>query len=413
MQQSEFKIYSEIDSCRICSSTVLEDVLDLGCQPPANSLRNNLIDQLPSAPLKLVQCGHCSAVQLTATVSPTYLFSQYLWVSATSSTARNYSETFCSEVLNRAETKLPFVVEIASNDGTFLKRFKEKDCRILGVDPAKNIANDAIDAGIPTLVEFFDVTVAKKILKEHQRPNVVIARNVIPHVKEIHSIAEGISTLVDADGIVVIEFHYAKKIVEELHYDSIYHEHLFYFSLKSLSVLFGQYNLYPFDAFISPISGGSLVLFFKNRKLETSPALTRLLEIEVQSGLNDLNIWQQFGENSKKHAIELKGIVSSYAMDSTLVAYGASARSSTLLNFAGISNQDIEFIIDRNPLKHAMLTPGTDIPIVSYDQAQKMLAGKNLLLLAWNFEYEVVDDLRSNGFKGDIIVPLPNRIHIR
>ena len=413
MQQNNQQIYTVIDKCRLCSSKDLQEVLDLGDQPPANSLREDWNVSVPCAPLKLVQCGHCSAVQLTATVDPAYLFSQYVWVTATSATARTYSEKYCTEVLNRTGVKAPFVVEVASNDGTFLKQFKEKGCGILGVDPAKNIANHASNAGIPTLAEFFDVTIAKKILAEHQRPNIVMARNVIPHVKEIHSIVDGMSSLIDDDGMVVIEFHYAKIITEELHYDSIYHEHLFYFSIKSLVALFSQYGLYPFDAFSSPISGGSLVLFFSKQHKELSAALNRLIEIEEHSGLNALSTWQQFGAKSKQHASNLRNIVAEYAKRGSLIAYGASARSSTLMNFAGISNSQIECVIDRNPIKHGLYTPGTNIPIVSYEEGLAKLDGKHLLLLAWNFEEEIVLDLRASGFNGDIIVPLPNEVHIR
>lgn len=413
MQQNNKQIYTEIKACRLCSSKNLQDVLDLGDQPPANSLRKGLNISVPCAPLKLLQCGDCSAVQLTATVEPSYLFSQYVWVTATSATARTYSETYCTEVLNRTGVKSPFVVEVASNDGTFLKQFKEKGCGVLGVDPASNIATNARNSGIPTLAEFFDVTIAKKILAEYQRPNIVMARNVIPHVKEIHSIVEGMSSLIDAEGIVVIEFHYAKIIAEELHYDSIYHEHLFYFSIKSLAALFSQYGLYPFDVFSSPISGGSLVLFFSKQHKELSTALNQLIETEEHSGLNAPSTWQQFGAKSKKHACNLRGIVAEYAKRGPLIAYGASARSSTLMNFAGLSSSQIECVIDRNPIKHGLYTPGTNIPIVSYEEGLAKLDGKHLLLLAWNFEEEIVQDLRASGFNGDIIVPLPNEVHIR
>jgi hypothetical protein len=413
IKQSNQRIYSEIDACRLCSSKDLQDVLDLGNQPPANSLRTSLNESLPYAPLKLVRCGNCCAVQLTATVDPAYLFSQYVWVTATSATARSYSERYCAEVLSRAKVERPFVVEVASNDGTFLKQFKEKGCRVLGIDPAKNIAAKASSAGIPTLAEFFDAAMAGKILAEHQRPNVVMARNVIPHVKDIHSIVEGLSVLADSDGMVVIEFHYAKTIVEELHYDSIYHEHLFYFSIKSLAALFSRYGLHPFDAFASPISGGSLVIFFSGRRIAPSAALNRLLEIEEASGLNHLNTWRQFGAKSERHARELKRVVVEYAKNGPLVAYGASARSSTLMNFAGISNHEIACVIDRNPIKHGLYTPGTNIQIVPYEEGLRQSGGKHLLLLAWNFEEEIVKDLRGSGFGGDIIVPLPNEVHIR
>ena len=406
-------IYVQIDACRLCSSKDLYDILDLGSQPPANSLRVDLSESVPVVPLKLVRCGHCSTIQLTATVDPDYLFSQYIWVTATSATAKNYSQVYCAEVLKRATVGSPFVVEIASNDGTFLREFKDKGCQVLGVDPAQNIATDATDVGVPTWAEFFDITIAKKILAEKPQPNIVMARNVIPHVKEIHSIVEGLSALVDANGMAVVEFHYAKTIAEELHYDSIYHEHLFYFSIKSLCALFAQYGLSPFDVLTSPISGGSIVLFFSRNKLQPSIELKHLIEIEDHSGLNDLSTWQRFGVESKKHVQSLKSVVVEYAQKNKLVAYGASARSSTLMNFAGISTQEIDCVIDRNPIKHELYTPGTNIPIVSYEKGLQKLDGKHLLLLAWNLEEEIVRDLRESGFKGDMIVPLPNGVHIR
>jgi hypothetical protein len=406
-------IYEEIDACRLCYSNNLEEILNLGNQPPANSLRSNLSESVPFVPLNLVRCIKCSALQLSATIEPAYLFSQYVWVTGTSETARNYSDTYCREVLKRSAVPSPFVVEIASNDGTFLREFKGRCCEILGVDPAQNIALSASDAGIPTLAEFFDKSVAEKILSTYGRPNIVMARNVIPHVKEIHSIAEGMSFLVDGEGVVAIEFHYAKKIAEELHYDSIYHEHLFYFSIISLTSLFAQYHLYPFDAFPSPISGGSLVIFFSKQQKKPSRELDEFIELERRSGLNDSSTWQRFGAESKKHALALKAIILKYAESSPLIAYGASARSSTLLNFAGLSSKEVECIIDRNPIKRGLYTPGTNIPIVSYEEGLEKLDGKNLLLLAWNFEEEVVRDLRASGFKGDIIVPLPNKVHIR
>jgi hypothetical protein len=406
-------IYTEIDACRLCLSKNMHPVLDLDNQPPANSLRKNLSEPVPEAPLALLRCDDCSVIQLTATVDPAFLFSQYVWVTATSATARSYSENYCAEVLKRAVVESPFVVEIASNDGTFLKQFKSKGCPVLGVDPAQNIAAAATNAGIPTWAEFFDITIAKKILADKQQPNIVMARNVIPHVKEIHSIVEGLSALVDDTGMVVIEFHYAKAIAEELHYDSIYHEHLFYFSIKSLCSLFAQYGLFPFDVLESPISGGSLVLFFSRNKLEPSMALKELVDAEDLSGLNDLSFWQRFGVKSEKHALGLRSIVADYAKKGKLVAYGASARSSTLMNFAGISAKEIDCVVDRNPIKHGLYTPGTNIPIVSYEEGLKKLDGKHLLLLAWNFEEEIVKDLRASGFKGDIIVPLPNEVHVR
>ncbi len=405
--------FTLINRCRLCSSESLFDVLDLGDQPPANALKPEQSGAELLVPLKIVQCQQCSVVQLTATVDPQYLFNEYVWVTGTSSTAKNYSQYYCDEVLKRCFSKKPFVVEVASNDGTFLEKFKERGCAVLGVDPAQNIARLANEKGIPTHADFFTENLAQDILKKKSSADIVMARNVIPHVKEIHSIVNGMSNLVNDEGLVVIEFHYAKKILEELHYDSIYHEHLFYFSIKSITSLFKKYGLYPFDVFESPISGGSLVLFFSKKKKSQSILLTKMISDELAAALNDYASWKNFSSKSIAHSESLKATIAKYASEAPLVAYGASARSSTLLNFCKITNKEIEFVIDRNKLKQSFYTPGTSIPIISYESAIKNIKGKNMLLLAWNFEDEVVNDLREIGYSEEIIIPLPRMVHKR
>jgi hypothetical protein len=198
-----------------------------------------------------------------------------------------------------------------------------------------------------------------------------------------------------------------------LQYDSIYHEHLFYFSLKTLTDLFSRYGLNGFDVFASPISGGSLVLFLSKSAIQNSKLYNELIAQEESTCLNDIGTWQQFGQASIQHAKELKNLVVEYSKGGSLIGYGASARSSTLMNYVGITNKEIACILDRNPLKHGLFTPGTNIPIISYEKGLETIKGSNVILLAWNFENEVVKDLRSIGFIGDIIVPLPNNIHIR
>jgi hypothetical protein len=407
------KIYDEVNSCRICGSQDLHEVLDLGMQPPANSLRETLAESVPEAPLTLIYCKQCSTAQLTATVDPYYLFNQYVWVTATSSTARAYSEIYADEVLVRTKLTTPFVVEIASNDGTFLRKFMERGCKVLGIDPAENIASIASSSGIPTWAKFFDENIADKIFNDEGTPDIVMARNVIPHVKEIHSIAKGMSSLVKQDGIAVVEFHYAKKILQELHYDSIYHEHLFYFSLKTICDLFSRYGLHAYDLFESPISGGSLVLFLSKSKLPTTEIMDKFLAEEDRLNLNELSTWVEFGEKCKSHAKALKELVVKYSSSMRLLAYGASARSSTMLNFAKISSEEIESIVDKSPLKQGLYTPGTNIPIVSFESAINGWKKRSMLLLAWNFTNEIESDLRRHGFDGDIIIPLPNEIRVK
>jgi hypothetical protein len=408
------QIFEEIKNCRICDSKEIIKFMDLTDQPPANSLRAELNENLQDVPLQLMHCSNCSTIQLSATVDPKYLFSHYVWVTGTSKAAHEYSKIFSTNVLERSEVEKPFVVEIASNDGTFLKDFATKGCHILGVDPAKNIAEMASQAGVPTMAEFFNLNTAKLVKEKYGNADVVFARNVIPHVKEVHSIIEGIADLLKEEGLGVIEFHYSQIILDELHYDSVYHEHLFFYSLQSMIYLLNQYGLKPFDLTQSPISGGSLVIYFSKIHIDQSAELTNALKQEKEKKTNELQTWQEFSAACEKHAKQLKSIVEEHKTKGPVIGYGASARSSTMLNFAGLNSEVIDCIIDKNPLKHGRYTPGTNIPIISFEEGKKLFNKcGSILLLAWNFEKEITEELRANGYTGSIIVPLPNVIRIK
>jgi SAM-dependent methyltransferase len=408
------QIFEEIKKCRICDSKEITSFMDLTDQPPANSLRAELSENLQNVPLQLVHCSNCSTVQLSATVDPKYLFSHYIWVTGTSKTAHEYSKFFSTNVIQRSKVEKPFVVEIASNDGTFLKDFASKGCKILGVDPAKNIAEMATQAGVPTMAEFFNLETAQIVKEKYGNADIVFARNVIPHVKEVHSIIEGIANLLKEDGLGVIEFHYSQIILDELHYDSVYHEHLFFYSLQSMIYLLNQYDLKPFDLTRSPISGGSLVIYFSKNQRNQTKELTDALKDEKNNKTNDLQTWKDFAAACEKHAKQLKSIVLEHKTKGAVIGYGASARSSTMLNYAGLNNEVIDCIIDKNPLKHGRYTPGTNIPIISFEEGKKLFTKcGSILLLAWNFEKEITEELRSNGYTGSIIVPLPNVIRLK
>lgn len=399
------QIYETINNCRVCNSIDIEEVLDLGNQPPANSLHKDNSDKPPLVPLRLLFCKDCCAVQLGETVDPEYLFNEYVWVTGTSSTAELYSRDFTKNALEVSGLKEPSVIEIASNDGTFLKCFQESGCEVLGIDPAKNIAEEASSRGIPTLSEFFSSELASDLVKNKGKADIVFARNVIPHVKAIHSIIEGINILMDDESTGIIEFHEAGLILKELHYDSIYHEHLFYFSLKTISFLLEKYDLFVFDVMPSPISGGSWVIYFSKTKRTKSKELNQAELSEEELGINDLETWLQFSRNVKDHAIKIKSLLP----ERRIMAYGASARSSTLLNYCGIGASNLVAIIDKNPFKHNLLSPGVEIPIISYEEGLEILKKeKDIFLLAWNFEEEIIKDLRKDGFTGNFIVPLPN-----
>ncbi len=402
-------ISTPVVRCRLCDGRDLDLILDLGTQPPANSLRARREDPLSAIPLVICWCRQCTTAQLTETVAPEHLFRDYVWVTGTSQTAREYSHTFYDHVAQRCGREGLFVVEIASNDGTFLQRFCEHGHRVLGVDPAQNLARAAELSGIPTLPEFFGLDVACRITQIHGHADAVIARNVLPHVPDPNDVVAGITHCLKDDGVGAIEFHWVDKILSELHYDSIYHEHFFYHSLHSVNRLLARHALTPFDVTESPISGGSLVVYFSKASRQPTASLHAKLAWEDEQGLASLATWREFAKHSLEHRDELRAMVEfEIKAGRRLVGYGASARSSTLLNFCGIDHRHLICIADQSPLKHDRYTPGTDVLIVSPERA---LAERpdTILLLAWNFRDEILGRLRDFGFRGDVIVPLPNR----
>ena len=402
-------LYEPITACRICGSGQIRMVLDLGAQPPANSLRGRLEEELPVIPLSICRCDTCTTVQLTETVNPHYLFRNYVWVTGTSATAKDYSRTFYAEAAKRCGDRSLFAVEVASNDGTFLRQFQERGHRVLGVDPANNIARIANEQGVETWAEFFDRKVAEEIIRRHGHADFIFARNVLPHVAHVHDVVSGMGHCLGEKGIGAVEFHYAKYIVDGLHYDSVYHEHLFYFSIKSMVYLLEQHGLWAFDLIESPISGGSIVLYLSKDKRARSQALVHTLETEDRSGLGLQATWDRFAERCFAHRDRLAAMVrEECARGATIIGYGASARSSTLLNFCGINDRHLLCIADQNPIKHNQYTAGTNVPIVSPEVAFSKKPDA-VLLLAWNFKEELLALLKSRyQFHGSIIIPLPN-----
>lgn len=403
-------ISKKITKCRLCRSPNLDTIIELGEQPPANSLREDVRDIIDSIPLTVCRCQKCTTIQLTETVNPKFMFSDYVWVTGTSKGAREYSEVFADRIISKFKNKPEhlFAVEIASNDGTFLRRFKELGHRVLGVDPAKNLAELAQKSDIPTKAEFFSNDVAKKVVLENGLADLVFARNVVPHVPDPNDVVAGMATCLHDHGVGAIEFHWIGKILAELHYDSIYHEHYFYHSLHSINELLLRHGLFLFDVAQSPISGGSLVTYFSKTKRIVSGELENQFAIEIERGISSLETWQDFARQAFHHRSVLRSIIENESnLKRKVIGYGASARSSTMLNFCGINHRHLICIADQNPFKHNRYTPGTDIPIVAPEAALHEKPD-TVVILAWNFKDEIIDDLKVRGFQGTVIIPLPN-----
>ena len=389
-------------NCHICKKK-LSKILDLNNQPPANSIFKK--KKPKSFPLILSFCKSCKLLQLTEYPSKKYLFKKYFWVTGTSKGANNFAKIFYKK-LSKFLKNNSNIFEIASNDGTFLKEFKKNKHNILGIDPAKNISKIANSKGIKTIPDFFNYKKSNEI-KKIIRPELIFARNVIPHVSNLKSVAKGISNLCNINTNVAIEFHYAGNIYQELQYDSIYHEHIFYFTIESISKIFDKYGLYPNDLFVSPISGGAIVLIFSKKQKKKSSILKKFIKYESKKNLNNIKTWKKFSKKVIAHRNNFKKLIlNKFKSNGKMFAYGASARISTLLNYTEINNQHIDFIIDQNKLKEGYKTPGSNIKILTFKKASDLIKNyKSMILLAWNFKDEITRFMKEKKFKGEIIIP--------
>jgi ubiquinone/menaquinone biosynthesis C-methylase UbiE len=401
-------MYKLVKKCRICKSSKLKTILDLGSQPPANSLRVKLTKQL-LVPLNMLRCSECFTLQLSATVDPGYLFSKYLWVTGTSDGVKRYRNFFVKKIMNFHKTNKRKLLEIASNDGFFLEEFKKNKFTVLGVDPAKNIAKRANKKKIKTIPAFFNENTSELIKKKYFSADIVICRNVIPHVENIHSVIKGISKVLESDGKAYIEFHYAENLNKNLHYDYIYHEHIFYFTIKTMKNLLEKHNLYSIDYFKSPISGGSIVLVVSKKRQKISNSLQKLIKQEKSNKINSKIYWKNFKQKCLKHKLNLNKTLNKFLKKGNrLSGYGASARSSTLLNFCKINNKHLNFIFDKNKMKNNLYTAGSDI-LIKKPLKKEFQRINCVIILAWNFKDEIIQFLKKKvKFKGYIITVLPS-----
>ena len=396
--------------CRACGHAPLQVVLSLGKLPLANRLLSSeeLGDPEPRFPLDWARCPSCALVQITETVPPEILFRDYVYFSSYSDTMlRHAGELTARLARERALGPRSLVVEIASNDGYLLKGYASAGVPVLGVEPARNVARVAEANGIRTVAEFFDETLAEKLASTYGHADVIHAHNVLAHVADLSGVVRGFGALLRDDGVAVIEVPYLRDLVDHCEFDTIYHEHLCYFSVTAIDRLFRRHGLVLRDVERVPIHGGSLRLFVVPGG-PVGESVRRLLAEEAGWGVDrdePLVTFAAHVEEMRARLVELLGGLK--RSGKTLAAYGAAAKGSTLLGYAGIGRETLDFVADRSPHKQGRHMPGAHLPIVSPERLVEARPDY-CLLLAWNLAEEIMAQqsaYRAAG--GRFIIPVP------
>lgn len=407
-----FSTAAGVATCVSCTHSGLQPVLDLGMMPRSDGLLDpSQLDQADSlAPLRLVRCPSCSLVQLLETRPPEEMFGDdYLYFSSFSDDLLAHSRRNALDLIDRRSLGPDsLVVEIASNDGYMLRNFKEHGVGVLGVDPAKQPAQAAIDAGIETVVDFFGTRVASRLRAEGRRADVIIANNVVAHVADQNDLVVAMADLLADSGIVSVEFPYVRDLFQSMEFDTIYHEHLCYFSVRSAQTLFSRHGLYLNDVVHLPIHGGSLRLTF-GKTSNPSNAVCDALDEEERLGLNDAAFCADFGARVRRFRDRARALFGDLKADGKrIAAYGAAAKGTIMLNYLDLNSGVVEYAVDRNIHKHGKFMPRVRIPI----SAPKRLKDDRpdyLVILPWNLREEIIrqqSDFLDAG--GRFVVPIPD-----
>ena len=398
-----------ITACRCCGGTELAGVFDMGLMPPSDGFSRSAAAPDATYPLEVLMCAGCGLAQLRHTVAPDALFGDdYFYFSSYTQTVLDNAKANVEAALARFRPAPDaLVVELASNDGYLLKQVAARGFRVLGIDPAPHPVEAARAAGVETLHAFFTEALAAELEAEGRQAALVFASNVLAHVADTQDFVRGIRRLLRPDGTAIIEAPYLRDLIEHLEFDTIYHEHLCYFSATALRELFGRQGLFLNDVERIPIHGGSLRIFVQKRDAPSERLLAMLRE-ERESGLDRPDAFRAFARRISDMGRELRGLLQRLKAEGKRVAgYGAAAKGTILLNHFRIGADDLIWIADKNPHKHGLYVPGVKVPIVGTDRIGAD-APDYLLILPWNHRDEIMRQQAEFARRGGrFIIPIP------
>ncbi len=385
--------------------------MSFGRMPLGNGFRNpNNMSKEYKYEMKVAVCSQCSTFQLIEQPSPEKMFhEEYAFFSGTSIRMQNHFADFSKDILNEIGNDDPFVVEIGSNDGILIGNFAEKGLRHLGIEPSSNVAEVSRKKGINTKVSFFSKKISEEIVDQNGAANAIIAANVICHIPTINDIAEGVSNLLVDDGIFVFEEPYLGDVLDKTTYDQIYDEHVFLFSLNSVNQIFDRVGMEIFRAQRQWTHGGSMRYWISRKgKRAIDESVHKLLENESNQRILETETFIKFKRQCEDQKYKLRSILEDLrAKDKRVVGYGATSKSTTILNYCGIGPEHIEFISDTTPIKQGTVTPGSNIPVRPYSEFQNNYPDY-ALLFAYNHSKEIMQkesNFEINGGKWIVYVP--------
>jgi SAM-dependent methyltransferase len=405
--------YRHRTSCRLCGATDLVEVLSLAPTPPANAFvsAQAVNDEQARFPLDLWFCRACTHLQLLDIVDPSVLFADYVYVSGTSPVFVAHFERYADEVSKRVGlVRDDLVVDIGSNDGSLLGFFQRAGQRVLGVDPARAIAKSASERGIETLCDFFSEELAAHIREKHGKARVITANNVFAHADDLHGILEGVRALLAPDGIFVFEVSYLLDVVQKTLFDTIYHEHLDYHSVRPLVPFFASHGMQLIEALRTDSHGGSLrgIAQLASGARPVGASVGEALDVERRMGIDREETFVEFGARIDALGERLRDLISRLRAEGKRIAgFGAPAKATTLMHHFGLGRESLDFIVDDSPLKQGLFTPGLHVPVVASSAIEERRPDY-LLILAWNFARPIIE--KQRGFAaagGRFIIPVP------